>query len=359
MSEFFFRLTPDHVLAAVEAGGFLPSGHCAALNSLENRVYDVRLEDGSHLVAKFYRPGRWTREAILEEHRFLAQLRDEEIPVCVPLEFPDGCTLHEEAGILYAVWPRTGGRAPDELSDESLASLGRLLARIHNVGAARDAPERWRLTSAHFVRDPLRILQERLPPSCAGRYRRAALRVAEIYDERSRGVPLHRIHGDCHLGNLLRGDLGFFFLDFDDFVVGPAVQDIWMLTPGRDAEGLRQRSVLVEGYREFRDFPARWLLLAETLRAMRFVHYAAWIARRWEDPAFPRTFPHFGTEEYWQRETSDLEEQLEWIESGGAEGGGGGGDAGGNAGGGASVADEPTNRDFFWDLRAATPPPPA
>jgi Ser/Thr protein kinase RdoA (MazF antagonist) len=346
VSEFFFRLTPDHVLGAVEAGGFLPTGHCSALNSLENRVYDVRLDDGSHVVAKFYRPERWTREAILEEHRFLADLREAEIPVCAPLEFPDGGTLHEVEEIFYAVWPRTGGRAPDELTDESLAVLGRLLARIHNAGAGREAPERRRLSSEHLIHEPLRVLEPRLPSSCAARYRQAALQVAELYDSRAAGVPVHRIHGDCHVGNLLRGDAGFFFLDFDDFVVGPAVQDIWMLAPGRDAEGLRQRDVVIQGYREFRDFSPGWLSLAEPLRAMRFVYYAAWIARRWEDPAFPPTFPHFGSEAYWDRETRDLEEQLERIESGAA-------DPGSDSERGSAPSgddDELTNEDFFWDL---------
>lgn len=346
MSEFFFRLTPDHVLGAVEAGGFLPSGHCAALNSLENRVYDVRLEDDSHVVAKFYRPERWGREAILEEHRYLADLLEAEIPVCAPLEFPHGGTLHEVEGIFYAVWPRTGGRAPDELSDESLSVLGRLLARIHNAGAGRDAPHRRRFTSEHFVHEPLRVLEARLPSSCAARYRRAALHVADIYDARAEGVPEHRIHGDCHMGNLLRGDAGFFFLDFDDLVVGPAVQDIWMLAPGRDAEGFRQRDVLIEGYREFRDFASSWLRLAEPLRAMRFIHYAAWIARRWQDPAFPPTFPHFGTEEYWDRETRDLEDQLERIESGAIDSG----SRERATDSGPADDAELSNEDFFWDL---------
>ncbi len=340
MSEFFFRLTPDHVLGAVEAGGWRPTGHCSALGSLENRVYDVRLEDGSHVVAKFYRPGRWTRDAILEEHALLADLRAAEIPVCAPLAFPDGETLHREADIWYAVWPRTGGRSPDELDDEELQILGRLLARIHNVGATRDAPHRRRLSGDAFAREPLAELERlgQLPPACARRYRTAALRLADVYDERSRGVPVHRIHGDCHTGNLLHGREGWFFLDFDDFVVGPAVQDVWMLVPGRDAEAERQRAVLVAAYREFRDFDARWLGLVEPLRALRFVHYAAWIGRRFEDPAFPAAFPHFGTAEYWENETRDLEEQLARVER--AEPGA------------PEPAPEPelANKDFFWDL---------
>jgi len=345
VESFFFRLTPERVLRAVEAGGFRPTGHCTALNSLENRVYDLRLEDGHHVVAKFYRPARWSREALLEEHAFLADLRDAEIPVCVPLAFADGSTLHRVEGIWYAVWPRTGGRAPDELDDEQVAILGRLLARIHNVGATRPAPHRRRLTADAFVREPLAGLEARglLPASCANRYREAALAAAAIYEERSRGLPVHRIHGDCHMGNLLRGDAGWFFLDFDDFVEGPAVQDVWMLLPARDAEGARQRRLLVEAYRQFRAFDGRWLDLVEPLRALRFVSYAAWIGRRWEDPAFPAAFPHFGTLEYWEKETADLEDQLRRIESGAEECA--------PAGDREPAEDrELTNEDFFWNL---------
>jgi Ser/Thr protein kinase RdoA (MazF antagonist) len=332
------------VLRAVEAGGLRPTGHCTVLNSLENRVYDLRLVDGSHVVAKFYRPGRWSPEAILEEHRFLFELRDAEIPVCAPLVFPDGATLHSVEEIAYAVWPRTGGRAVDELRDEQVAILGRLLARIHNVGGAGEAPHRGLLDAQTDALAPLAFLEERrfLPPTCARRYRAAVEAVARLYAERSRGVPLHRIHGDCHLGNLLHGDAGFFFLDFDDFRAGPAVQDVWMLVPGRDHEAARQRRLLIEAYRQFRELPDAWMELVEPLRALRFVRYAAWIARRWEDPAFPGTFPHFGSDDYWERETRDLEEQLLRIAAGASEG---------PAGEAPSREErELTNEDFFWDL---------
>jgi len=344
MTDFFFRLTPDWVLRAVEAGGFRPTGHCSALTCLENRVYDVRLEDGSHVVAKFYRPGRHRREAILEEHRFLADLRDAEIPVCAPLPFADGETLHEVEGIHYAVWHRTGGRSPDEFRDEEVEVLGRLLARIHNVGAAGLAPERARLDSETGALAPLRLLEERgfLPPQCARRYRAAVEEVAALYDAWSEGVPLQRIHGDCHVGNLLHGSEGWFFLDFDDFVVGPAVHDVWMLLPGRDALARRQREILISAYRQFRDFDERWMRLVEPLRAFRFVSYPAWIARRWEDPAFPAAFPHFGTAQYWESETRDLEEQVGRLLR----------DAEAPEGLRSSAAPEPelSNEELFWDL---------
>jgi len=344
VSEFFFELTPDRVLGAVEAGGFEPTGHCTPLTCLENRVYDLRLEDGSHVVAKFYRPGRWSREAILDEHRFLVALHEAEIPVCAPLAFGDGETLHEAEGIHYAVWPRTGGRAPEEFDDEQLAVLGRLLARIHNVGAVGEARHRMRLSSATAAFEPLGFLEESgfLPPEFRKRYRAAVEEVAALYDAWSEGVPVHRIHGDCHVGNLLHGDAGWFFLDFDDFAVGPAVHDVWMLLPGRDAEGARQRGMMIEAYRQFRDFEPGWLRLVEPLRAFRFVFYAAWIARRWEDPAFPAAFPHFGTTEYWERETVDLEELAGRLLRGG--------DVPGALRRDADAEPELTNEDFFWDL---------
>jgi Ser/Thr protein kinase RdoA (MazF antagonist) len=344
--EFFFRLTPDRVLEAVEAAGHLPTGHCFALNALENRVYDVRVEGDRHLVAKFYRPGRWSREAVLDEHRLLAALRAEEIPVCAPLAFPDGETLHQVEGIHYALWPRTGGRAPDELGDDQVQVLGRLLARIHNVGETVSAGHRPRLCSESFPLASLKRLEEGdfLPPSCAKRFRRAVERVVAIYDEWSRGVALHPIHGDCHTGNLLFGDGGWFFLDFDDLVIGPAVHDVWMLLPGRDAHAARQRRLLIQAYRQFRPFDERTLRLVEPLRAFRFVFYAGWIAHRWRDPAFPDAFPHFGTDPYWETETRDLEEQVERILGLGE----------GPLPEGESAPPEPerelTNKDFFWDL---------
>ena len=264
-SEFFFRLSPERVLAAVDAGGFVPSGHCFALNALENRVYDVRLESGEHLVAKFYRPGRWSRETILDEHRLLAALVAAEIPVCAPLRFPDGDTLHTIEDIHYALWRRVGGRSPDELRDDQIAVLGRLLARIHTIAADLGAPNRRVFDAESVPLEALSLLERGnwLPPSCRARYVRSVEALVETYRERSRGMDLQPIHGDCHPGNLLLGDEGWFFLDFDDFVTGPAVHDVWMLVPGRDAEGARQRELLIEGYRQFRDFDASWLRLVE------------------------------------------------------------------------------------------------
>ena len=313
----FDALGPEAALDAAEAAGLRPSGHCAVLRALENRVYDVRLEDGAHVVVKFYRPGRWSRAALEDEHRFLLDLREAEVPVCAPLALRDGGTLGELEGVWFGVWPRTGGREPEELDDEQLAILGRLLARIHNVGALRRPADRPALDPETALLDPLDELLERglLPAHCEDRYALAVEALADAFEARLDGVPFLRLHGDCHRGNLLHGREGWFFLDFDDFVVGPAVHDVWVLVPGRDAESRRQREVLLAGYRQFRDFEPRWLGLVEPLRATRFLKLSSWIARRWDEPVFRSTFPHFGTPQYWERETHELEEQLERLAS--------------------------------------------
>jgi len=315
MDNFFYQLTPEVVLQAIDASGLNPTGHCLALNSYENRVYDLKLDNGSHVVSKFYRPGRWNEEQILEEHAFLLQLQDDEIPVCAPLHFNDGSTLRKTQGIYYAIWPRTGGRAADELTDEKLQVMGRLLARIHNIGAAKKIEYRSALTGETYGLKPLAFLKENsfLPAQLVQRYSDAVNEIVTIFDALSVGVPFHRIHGDCHFGNLLNGSEGLYVLDFDDFLNGPAVQDVWMLVPARDQEGLRQRNVFLDAYRTFREFDPAWLRLIEPLRSLRYIRYAGWIARRWEDPAFPPAFPHFGSESYWEEETNDLEDQVEFI----------------------------------------------
>lgn len=312
ISESFFALTPDRVLAAVEAGGVNCTGLCYPLNSLENRVYELEREDRSRVVAKFYRPGRWSLDALRDEHVFLKDLAEAEVPVATPIVFEDGDTLHSVEGIHYALFSRVGGRAPDELTDEQLRRLGALLGRIHNVGASASARHR-RVLSAHdWARESLDVL--RSAPTLAPTLRDALTRVTDTLIEtispRFEGVSTHRIHGDCHLGNLLFGSEGPFFLDFDDMAVGPAVQDVWLLTPGRDEENSRQREVLLANYETFRAFDRTTLALVEPLRALRYLHYAAWITRRWRDPAFPRAFPQYGTHTYWAELVADLEEQL-------------------------------------------------
>jgi Ser/Thr protein kinase RdoA (MazF antagonist) len=332
-TKFFFDLTPDRVLEAVEASGLRCSGRCAALNSFENRVYEVELEEeeGSddrsasavfarRRVVKFYRPGRWSREQILEEHEFLLDLKKAEIPVVAPIVFENGQTLHveKESGIFYALFPKVGGRAPDELQDDQLQWIGRLLARIHSVGASRPSLHRIEINAQNYGRKNLASLLEGnwIPLEFAARYEKTANEICDLTDQMFATLPassIHRIHGDCHLGNLLLNQSGPFFLDFDDMARGPAVQDIWLLVPGRDEDSIRQRQVLLEGYEEMRSFNWSTLRLIEPLRALRFIHYSAWIARRWNDPAFPLAFPQFGSHRYWQEGVQDLEEQLRLI----------------------------------------------
>jgi Ser/Thr protein kinase RdoA (MazF antagonist) len=306
----FTDLGPDAALEAVEAAGLRPTGHCSMLRCLENRVWDLRLDDGAHVVVKFYRPGRWSRAGIEDEHRFLLDLREAEIPVCAPLTLQGGGTIGEHAGISFGVWPRTGGREPDELSDEELAILGRLLARIHDVGARRRPQDRPSFDADTVLIDPLDELLERkwLPDHCEDRFVDAVETLADAYAAGIDDLPFLRVHGDCHLGNLLRGREGWFFLDFDDFGFGPAIHDLWVLVPGRDPEAARQREAVLAGYRLFRPFESRWLGLIEPLRAARMLKISSWVARRWDEPAFRSTFPHFGTDLYWERETRDLEE---------------------------------------------------
>ncbi len=324
-SEYFFQLTPDRVLEAVETSGFLTTGRCMGLNSFENRVYDVELESDAppahpsahRRVVKFYRPGRWSEEQILEEHRFIQDLVDAEIPAIAPLPFPNGSTLHrtQEGGIFYAIFQKVGGRAPDELTHHQLAMIGRLLGRIHSVGASKTAPNRIRIGPETYGMENLRFLLSGgwIPLEFQARYSSAVEKICTASTPLFARVPVHRLHGDCHLGNLLWNGTQAFFLDFDDMVMGPAVQDLWLLLPGRDQEARNQWESLLEGYEEMRVFDRSTLRLVEPLRALRFVHYSAWVARRWKDPAFPMAFPQFGTYQYWNDETEDLETQLKLI----------------------------------------------
>ncbi|HXU72427.1 MAG TPA: serine/threonine protein kinase [Polyangia bacterium] len=328
--EQFFALTPERILDAVEFGGRRATGRALALNSLENRVYEIELEDESRIVAKFYRPGRWSKAAILDEHAFLAELQAAEIPVVPPLVRDDGATLGElavEGGVIYfAAFAKARGRAPEELDDESLRQLGRLVARLHTVGAAHRAPARPRLDPTTYGDASLRILLGDtpadpdaqptgfLPPELRTRF---AVAGRAIVDACARAWPAQdaRIHGDCHLGNLLAGSGGFFFLDFDDFCHGPAVQDLWLLAPGRDDDADRARSLLADGYQQMRDFDRGSLRLVEPLRALRILRYAAWIAQRWRDPAFKRAFPDWDEPTSWQRELGELEAQRARVEA--------------------------------------------
>lgn len=314
-TDLFLSLTPEKVLAAVEAGGLKCNPVCYPLNSFENRVYEVELADRTRVVAKFYRPERWTEAQIQEEHQFLEDLAADELPVCTMRPFPGGGTLRRIENIYYSLSDRRGGRAPDELDEAGARRLGMFVGRMHNIAVQRESRHRVRLTADTYIREDLDWLEDHdvLPRHLRDRYFDAALAIATIADRRLAGVPVHRLHGDLHLGNILFRDNLLRVLDFDDMVVGPAVQDLWLALPGRDPETERLRERFLEGYIQFRDFDRSTLSLIEILRGMRVIHYAAWLSRRWHDPAFPRAWPHFGTPEYWERETSDLEEQLAVI----------------------------------------------
>ncbi|MCP3957540.1 MAG: serine/threonine protein kinase [bacterium] len=363
-TDLFLSLTPERVLEAVEASGLACRPVCYPLNSFENRVYEVELEDRSRIVAKFYRPGRWNAEQILEEHSFLAELDAEEIPVCTVRPFPDGETLRSiedvppEGGedvppdrFYYSLADRRGGRAPDELGGATIERLGMFIGRMHNVGAARPAPSRPHLDADHYVRRVLRWMERNhtLAGTLKRRYFAAAEAIADIADDLLEGVTTHRIHADLHLGNVLLRDGELRVLDFDDMATGPAVQDLWLALPGRGREMEHHRDIFIAGYERFRPFDRATLRLIEPLRGLRLVRYTGWLARRWDDPAFRAGWPHFGTDEYWERETSDLEEQLAEIRRSLARH-----PASGPLADHASVAPLPeeealTNKDYFWD----------
>jgi Ser/Thr protein kinase RdoA (MazF antagonist) len=307
-------LTPDVVLDAIESAGFRCDGRQLALNSYENRVYQVGLEEGAPVVAKFYRPGRWSDAQILEEHAFVHELAGREMPVVEPLA-RGARTLLEFGGYRFAVYPRRGGRAP-ELEDRStLEWIGRFIGRIHAVGALRPFAARPALDIGSYGVEPRDWLlaHDFVPPDlCEAWASVAALALEGVRRcyERAGGVATLRLHGDCHAGNMLWTDDGPHFVDFDDSRSGPAVQDLWMLLPGERAAMAASLADVLAGYEDFREFDRRELHLIEALRTLRLLHYSAWIARRWDDPAFPAAFSWFNTQRYWQDRILELREQV-------------------------------------------------
>ena len=307
------NLTPERILDAVETCGYRCDGRLFALNSYENRVYQVWLEDGAALVAKFYRPARWSDDAIREEHRFALELAEREIPVVAPLAV-DGRTMHEHAGFRFALYPRRGGRSPELEDLETLRRLGRFIGRIHAVGAAavfRHRPaldvDSFGVEPSQFVRDSGFVPDDLIETYCSV-VDDVLVRVTRCY-ERAGAVRAIRLHGDCHAGNILWTDDGPHFVDLDDARMGPAVQDLWMSLTGDRAGMEAQFAALAAGYREFMDFNAAELWLIEALRTLRIIHHAGWLARRWDDPAFPVSFPYFNTQRYWQDHILALREQ--------------------------------------------------
>jgi Ser/Thr protein kinase RdoA (MazF antagonist) len=302
------------MLDALASAGLHPDGRLLGLNSYENRVYQAWMDEGPPLVAKFYRPGRWSDGQILEEHAFALELAERELPVVAPLVL-EGRTLHEFEGFPFAVYPRRGGRPPELEDPKVLEWIGRFLGRIHATGAARafknrpalgieshgTEPREWLIASGQIPSDVLEAWKAATALALDG--------VRRCYD-RAGSLKAIRLHGDCHSGNVLWTDDGPHFVDLDDSRSGPAVQDLWMLLSGDRAAMTRQLGHVLAGYEDFHEFDPRELALVEALRTLRLLHYSAWIARRWDDPAFPAAFPWFGTQRYWQDRVLEMREQI-------------------------------------------------
>ena len=310
-------LQPQDILGAVESLGFTCDGRFLALNSYENRVYQINLEDRDPIVAKFYRPGRWTNDAILEEHEFTQELADAEIPVVDPI-VTEGKTLHEYNDFRFAVFERRGGRTP-ELDNLSLQrQIGRLVARIHLVGARQNFDHRphinmdtYGIASANYL-----LESKLLPEELVASYESACEYALEGIDDayaRTEGIQTLRVHADFHPSNVLTQDEQIHIVDLDDTRMGPAVQDLWMFLSGDRQEQTPQLETLLEGYTEFREFDLRELHLIEALRTLRIMHYAAWLAHRWTEPAFQHAFPWFNTQQYWEEHILSLKEQIALV----------------------------------------------
>ena len=312
----FSLLTPDCVLNALESIGLRSDGRMLALNSYENRVYQIGMDDGPPLVAKFYRPGRWTDEAILEEHAFVQELVEREIPVVPALVLDGGKSLHSFDGFRFSVFAKHGGRAPELENRDTLEWMGRFLGRIHAIGALKPFQHRPTLNIGSFGEEPYAYLLAHnfIPPDLLAAYtsvvEQALLGVRHCYERAGSGLKMLRLHGDCHAGNVLWTDDGPHFVDFDDSRMGPAVQDLWMLLSGERADMVRQLGDVLAGYEDFHDFDPRELHLIEALRTLRLIHYSAWLAQRWDDPAFKQAFPWFNTQRYWQDRILELREQI-------------------------------------------------
>lgn len=331
----YSTLTPDRVQDALASVGFRGDGRLSALSSYENRVYQVHLEtpveDHGQVVVKFYRPGRWSDAQIAEEHDFAAELAAAEVPVVAPLKV-EGRTLHHFEGFAFAVCPRRGGRRPELDDFEVLEWTGRFLARLHTVGAQRPFERRPALDLASFGQEPREwLLQHHMvAPEVQTAWERALAEALSLIERHpalhaaaageASGMRRIRLHGDCHPGNILwtpegQPGAGPHFVDLDDARMGPAVQDLWMLLSGDRRQQTQQLGALIDGYEQFRDFDRRELALIEPLRTLRLIHYSAWIARRWEDPAFPINFPWFGSRDYWQGQVDMLVEQIEEMQN--------------------------------------------
>ena len=310
----FHALTPSFIMDAVESQGFRCDCRTLALNSYENRVYQVGIDEGNPLIAKFYRPDRWSSDQIQEEHHFCFELAEQELPVVAPLKNSAGESLFRYNNFSFALYTRQGGHAPEFDDLDNLLILGRMLARIHRIGAVRPFVHRPALDVCTFGHASVALISERfIPQDYLPSYEAVTTlllkNIEALLDELG---PLRyiRCHGDCHAGNILWRDNAPHFVDFDDARMAPAVQDLWMMLSGDRQRRNAQLEVLIKGYSEFNEFDPRELRLVEALRTLRMLHYSAWIASRWEDPAFPDAFPWFNTVRYWGEHILELREQL-------------------------------------------------
>ncbi|MFK7829621.1 MAG: serine/threonine protein kinase [Congregibacter sp.] len=315
MSEHPFDvLTPDTIIDAVEAAGYQSDARLMALNSYENRVYQVGIEDAEPIIVKFYRPDRWSEDQLAEEHEFSLELADAEIPVVAPLVNSEGATVHRWAGLLYTLFPRRGGHAPEFDNLDNLLVLGRTLGRIHAIGATRRFAHRPALQPEAIITESRELLPERFISKdlCTPYLSLLAdieAQLTPLFAELAK-EPGIRVHGDCHGGNILWRDDTAHFVDLDDCMTAPAIQDLWMFLSGERHEQEMQLSEVIAGYEEFFEFSAHQLRWIECLRTLRIVRYAAWLARRWDDPAFPRAFTWFNSPRYWSDHILELREQF-------------------------------------------------
>lgn len=310
----FSTLDPNCVLDALESVGLRPDGRMIALASYENRVYQIWMDEGPPVVAKFYRPGRWQETQLREEHAFAAELLEAEIPVVAPLALA-GDTLHRHGGFWFAVSPRRGGRPPELDDTATLTRIGRFLGRLHACGGVRPFVARPAIDVARLGRAPRDWLLASglVPPELRVPWQTIvdlALEGASVAFERAGDFGTIRLHGDCHPGNILWSDDGPHFVDLDDCANGPAIQDLWMLISGERADRQRQLGALLDGYEDFAELDRRELGLVEALRTLRLIHYAAWLGQRRADPAFPAAFPWFGTQRWWEEQVLALREQV-------------------------------------------------